>query len=99
MNNANAVITLVIENKLRELYPERSDFQIRPLGRIVKNMMHQIDNTEVRISSILSRYEIHTDVEVERFKALMLAVRNEIMRLRGIINSGKVEINDFILVC
>lgn len=96
---AKAIIVKALEEKLRELYPNRSVHQIRPLARLAERFMAAGGCADFAIGNTLARYEITDAAEINRFKELMLAARREVSRLGVRIAKNQITENDFVLIC
>lgn len=99
MATAREIVIKALEAKLRDMYPDRSEFQIRPLARMTEKLLATGLCADFAFQNTLERYQITEPGEVGRFKSLMKAAREEVMRLRPKIIKNQLNEGDFILVC
>ena len=98
MATAREIVIKALEAKLREMYPNRSEFQIRPLARMTEKLLATGLCADFAFQNTLERYEITDVSEVGRFKQLMKNARNEVMRLRPTLIKNQLQEGEFVLV-
>lgn len=99
MATAREIVIKALEAKLRDMYPERSEYQIRPLARLTEKLLASGLCADFAFQNTLERYQITDAGEVNRFKSLMKAARTEVLRLRPKIIKNQLNEGDFVLVC
>lgn len=73
MNNSNVMLLEVLASKLRDFFPSRSEFQIRPLIRKSIKLINDGIANDLAIYNITNRYSID---DVNGFRSVLETTRN-----------------------